>query len=203
MKTETRFSIIKPGHKALPELFFFLAILLFLNGHLVGLNPIDAFIFYPDREWWRFFTWPFVHVSLYHLILDAGAFFILLRCLKESPLKSRLTSVGFCGAGSLAAALVMSPEISAIGLCGLSGIAHGLMFIVALQMITREKDRFTGFCLAGLLTGKCIYEVITGNAAFASLHAGQYGMPILSCHLGGIIGGAIGESRNFINIRRQ
>ncbi|MDD2461398.1 MAG: rhomboid family intramembrane serine protease [Kiritimatiellia bacterium] len=83
------------------------------------------------RRWWRLLTASFVHVSAYHLALDAGAFLLLYHTLHEPSRPGRLLAVAACAAGSLAASLLtLAPDGS---LCGLSGVGHGLLAVSALS----------------------------------------------------------------------
>ena len=77
-------------------------------------------------EWWRLVTYPFVHVSWYHLLLDAAAFFTAYVELRHRRGLERLGFVAAAGAGGLLAAWWLAPIVFTRGLCGLSGVAHGL-----------------------------------------------------------------------------
>jgi rhomboid family GlyGly-CTERM serine protease len=140
-------------------------------------------------EWWRVFTHPLVHVSLYHLLLDGSAFLMLYGMLEEPRRTRRWAIVVAAGGGSLAAVSVSG--LSAAGFCGLSGIAHGLMGVVCLDLLDRsDRDqRFAGQLGLALVTGKSMIEGITGRVFLSSLHLGDVGMPLAVCHLGGLIGG--------------
>jgi membrane associated rhomboid family serine protease len=87
--------------------------------------------------------------------------------------------------------LLLSSRISDIGLCGLSGTAHGLMVLSALQS-ARKPDGFAiGVLCLLLVAGKSVYETISGNVVFEFMHMGMCGTAIASCHLGGVAGGAV------------
>ena len=81
-----------------------------------------------------------------------------------------------------------------LGLRGLSGIAHGLLAITAVEMIataTSKIDRVCGLlCLTAVLAKSCL-EALTGHAVLATLHFGMLGTPIAICHAGGVLGGLI------------
>lgn len=165
-----------------------------LNGHLLGINDIRSFLFLPHAvasgQWWRFLTFPFVHVSWYHLVLDVGAFLYLYSSIQQNTFE-RLGHVIISGAFSLAAAFILSPEINDIGLCGLSGIDHGLMAAAALWMIRNKEDRRLGYSCLTLLIAKCVYEMVAGDVFFSSIHLGLCGTPLVACHLGGFVGGMV------------
>jgi rhomboid family GlyGly-CTERM serine protease len=173
---------------------FALLIALFNLPLLTGVSSTQ-FIYHPAAvnggEWWRVFTYPFVHVSCYHLALDALAFFLAYAELHHRRFLERLAFVAAAIAGSLLAALAASPLIVAHGLCGLSGIAHGLTAVVSLEMLRRSDDsisRWSGlFCFVGV-TAKSLLELITGQVLFASWHLGWLGTPIAACHAGGVLG---------------
>jgi len=151
--------------------------------------------FLPDAvsagEWWRVITHPFVHVSLYHLLLDVSVFFLLYTELRDKAWFERFTLLLAAGAGSLLVSLWAAPAIQARGLCGLSGIAHGLAAVTALEMMRGAKDRTLwrlGLASLLLVVGKSLIEAVTGRIAFESLHFGQLGFPIAVCHAGGALG---------------
>lgn len=145
---------------------------------------------FADGEWWRLFTHPFVHVSWYHLLLDGGAFLILWHGLVGN-LRSRLGVLAASAAGSLLAAAIGSSEFWSLGLCGLSGIAHGLMAQQGLELARANhepRERRLGLALFGGVLLKCLVEAAAGSAVFSSLHFGPIGTPIVICHLGGACG---------------
>jgi rhomboid family GlyGly-CTERM serine protease len=167
----------------------------FFNLPLLTHGFSTQYLFHPDLvragEWWRVLTHPFVHVSWYHLALDSLAFFLAYTELQHRRFLERATVVMAAGAGSLLVALAASPLIATDGLCGLSGIAHGLTAVVSLEMLRRSTDpvsRWTGLlCFVGV-TGKCLFELVSGNVLFASWHFGWLGTPIAACHAGGVLG---------------
>lgn len=178
-----------------PEVWAFTLALLVINGSLLAGRVCNAFIFSPDPvgagEWWRALTFPFVHVSLYHLLLDASAFLMLYQGLQETSIKRRLLYVAACAAGSLGFSLLTSTLSG--GLCGLSGIAHGLMAVTGLELMrsTDRPLRNAGILCFALTLIKSLFEAATGQIAFSFLHLGSVGAPVAACHLGGVIGGSV------------
>lgn len=174
------------------------AILVALNLPLFAGEFSTRFIYHPAPlaagEWWRLFTHPFVHVSPYHLALDAAAFFLAYVELQHRRLSHRFLLLASSAAGGLMAALAASPVISTHGLCGLSGIAHGLTAVVSLEILRRATDRISAWtaalCFVGVV-GKSVLEAATGNVMFASWHLGSLGTPIAACHAGGILGALV------------
>jgi rhomboid family GlyGly-CTERM serine protease len=166
-----------------------------LNTHLLGGNNANLQIFLPSAlgsgEWWRLFSHPFVHLTWYHLFLDAGAFFILYTGLQEKRVFCKLVYMLICGSSSLAAAWLFSPALETIGLCGLSGIAHGLMAYSGLELMQSKKNIRMGLLSFLLVFTKSIYEFISGNVMFTFMHMGLCGTPLAACHLGGVVGGIL------------
>jgi rhomboid family GlyGly-CTERM serine protease len=184
-----------------PVTLILFAALVALNLPLFsGTLPI-AWTFDPARfaqgEWWRLFTHPFAHVSLYHLLLDAGAFALLwrMRPRPHSPGRDAFLLTA-CAAGSLGAALLLDPTaVATRGLCGLSGIGHGLMAYQGLlwsrdRLADRTTRRLGLLILLGVL-GKSLFETFSGGVLFTPLHLGAVGTPIPACHLGGTLGGLL------------
>ena len=155
-------------------------------------------IFMPDRviqgEWWRILTHPFVHLSPYHLLLDATAFFILYYGLIEKSLLNRASYLVGGVMGGMIASICAAPAVSTIGLCGLSGVAHGLMAVSAIEYVsvTGGQGNRTPAIIGGLflflVVGKSVIEAVTGSVVFSSMHFGNIGIPIAVCHAGGALG---------------
>ena len=180
------------------ELWFFAGLILLLNLPLLNGTWASDFAFSPGLvrrgEWWRVLTFPFVHVSIYHLLLDAAAFFLLYSGLREPKRSNRLAFVFASALGSLAVSLFAAPQIYSVGLCGLSGVAHGLMAISALEMIQSQNDKklvWAGTISFLFVTGKAAWEAITGQVVFSQFHFGNLGTPIAVCHAGGILGALV------------
>ena len=180
------------------ELIAIAAVIALLNLPLLTGAFSPAFIFDPGAvaagQWWRLFSHPFVHVSWYHLTLDVAAFFLAYVELREHPFRRRVMLFLVAGCGSLVAAILFDPAVQAVGLCGLSGIAHGLTAIVSLELLRRELDGWlrwgAGACF-GIVVAKCVVEALTGHVVFESWHAGALGTPIAVCHAGGVLGGLL------------
>jgi hypothetical protein len=84
--------------------------------------------------------------------------------------------------------------LSIRGLCGLSGIAHGLMAISALNLMRDSHDKLLfrlGLCSFALLTAKCLIEALSGKMLFTFLHFGMLGDPVPVTHAGGLLGALI------------
>jgi rhomboid family GlyGly-CTERM serine protease len=165
------------------------------NIFLLATETVRSLIFLPGEveagQWWRLIVYPFVHVSWYHLLLDAGAFLLLYAGIENKNIFHRLTHVFLCSAASLIAAWMFSPSIHEIGLCGLSGVAHGLMMVSALEMMRNKADYKIGFICMVMVVSKSIYEVITGYSLLSFLLFNMCGTPMVACHAGGVIGGML------------
>lgn len=179
------------------ELYGFLALLLLANlGLLFGNVPATDLMYDPTAvasgAWWRVVTWPWAHVSRYHLILDGVAFLLLYQSLEARSTRMRLTYVLSAAAGSLLLPVCCAPELGRLGLCGLSGPAHGLMASTALELCAhRRQQRLGAWLLAGLLA-KTTWELWTGTAFLQQWHFGDIGVPIVTTHAGGLLGGLLG-----------
>lgn len=179
-------------------------VLILCNLHLIQDSSPASLVYRQDLvaagEWWRIITHLFVHVSWYHLFLDAAAVCILWHEIElENPVKKVFVAL-FCAVGSLLTAVWFSPHVEQYGYCGLSGMAHGLMFFLGLVWLhrafpTKGKKRFSlplfcgGSALVTLSGIKSIMEVASGAVILSPLHFGNLGIPIVHAHLGGVVGG--------------
>lgn len=177
------------------ELAALAAVLALLNVPLLAGGFDPRFSFLPGAvqagEWWRVLTHPFVHVSAYHLLLDAAAFFVLYGGLCEHGRATRFALLGASTAGSLLVSLWAAPAVQTQGLCGLSAIAHGLSAVAALDLMAGGNPRLVrgaGLASFALVVGKSLVEAVTGEIALASWHLGSLGTPIAVCHAGGVLG---------------
>jgi rhomboid family GlyGly-CTERM serine protease len=157
------------------------------QGGAFNLGAVEA------GQWWRIVTHPFVHLSWYHLLLDGAAFFLLYSGLRVKCARARLGCLLASATGSLLVSIWAAPEFRELGLCGLSGIAHGLMACSAVEMISgrgRGRRRI-GFVFFWLVVLKSGIEAMTGGGAFSWLHFGLMGEPIAVAHAGGVVGGLL------------
>ena len=203
-QSSVRPELIQPGCqlpawvRQRPELLVFVALIAVFNLPVLFGGCWHSMMFQSDAvargQWWRLFTHPFVHLTWYHLLLDGTAFFTLYLSLLETSLTRRLAFVLAGAVGSLALSWV-SFTSQAQGLCGLSGIAHGLMTVSALEMITdKSSDQATrrvGWISLTLVVLKASFEAISGRMFFAFLDFGLLGDPVAVSHAGGVIGGLL------------
>jgi rhomboid family GlyGly-CTERM serine protease len=165
------------------------------NFHILSGASSQNLIFQYDQfisgEVYRLITHPFVHLSWYHFLLDAGAFMLLYTGLEEKRKLRKLMIVGICGICGLAVPLLFAPAIYSQGLCGLSGIAHGLMAFSALELMQEKANFKTGAICLAAVSVKALYEAATGDVLFSFLQFGLCGIPIAICHAGGVMGGIL------------
>ncbi|THB76817.1 MAG: rhombosortase [Desulfobulbaceae bacterium] len=179
----------------------FIVLILLGNGHLFQ-TQLPQFLNYDHGQvqagqWWRIFTYPLVHVSWYHLVLDVSATLLLWQELKGVPATAKIVLVSCVSMMVLLVSILFSPHLATSGLCGLSGLAHGLALFAGLHQVEKgwkELSRFNnvssaGLLLSGVIIIKCLYEALSGQILFGTVHLGDLGVPIVHAHLGGALGG--------------
>ena len=159
------------------ELFVFVVLLIICNIHLLkNTFPIET-VLLPDKiftgEWWRLFSNFFTHLSWYHLFVDTSAIFILASCIDKRNINLYLIMIT---TGSIIFPLLFSKIIYTNGLCGLSGVAHGLMAIAALEMIANKQIKIAGIITFLILIIKITIE-LTNN------YSGDFGIIVKSITL--------------------
>lgn len=178
------------------ELFGLGAILIIANASLIRGGPNVDLVLLPSKvlagQWRSLFTHAFVHVSWLHFFFDGTAFLLLYGSLEESRPCLRLLYLVATGVGSLGFSLLFAPQIWSVGLCGLSGIDHGLMAVLGIEMAGKNDaaTKNIGRVVFVAVFLKALIEVLTGAPMLEFLHFGQMGVPIVVCHLGGVVGGA-------------
>ena len=193
------------------EITFFSLIIILVNIPLflgISIEPmtysLDAVM---NGQIWRIFTHPFAHISIYHMLIDASAFLMLYHQLKQNSPVKRLSYIIICGIFSLIAINIQLAQLNINTYCGLSGIAHGLMAIIGLEMIYGEKEtRKAGVIMTAVIISKCLLETLTGTLLLQSYHLGNVGVPITMSHTGGLAGGIsafymlnINQIKNILN----
>jgi membrane associated rhomboid family serine protease len=178
-------------------------LLIATNLHLLGVGPeASAYAFGANTwPWLALLTHSFVHVSWYHLLLDAGAFFTLYPLCGDSPLR-RLPILAACAAGALAGAM-LNPSLAASGFCGLSGIDHGLMAFTALRLLGERGQRTIGAAVLAVVSLKVFAELGTGGVILASLHIGDVGQPNVWSHAGGVLAAILAARDAWIPVRAR
>jgi rhomboid family GlyGly-CTERM serine protease len=176
-----------------PEIVAFVLLILIFNAPVFFGQVWRVMVFHPDAvrsgQWWRLFTHPFVHLTWYHLLLDGTAFLSLCCSLLEKKILRRTGYVVAAAAGSLIVSWVASSATFTRGLCGLSGVAHGLMAISALEMMSgAAAERRIGWIGFVSVVAKAGIEAATGRMFFGFLDFGLLGNPVAVSHAGGILG---------------
>ncbi len=190
-------STVKKSIKEDWALWVWAVVLLLINLPVFWGSVRTGLIFRTDAvlagQWWRVVTHPLVHLTWYHLLLDAGGFLILYSCLAESRRWARWLYVIGPGAGALLFAVFLDSSVVFRGFCGLSGIAHGLMAVTALEMIgeTDRKLRLWGAFSLLTVVVKSAYELYAGQVVFGFMHMGLCGQPIAVSHAGGVVAGLL------------
>lgn len=182
---------------ARPEMLLFAGFISVFSGSVFFGSPWYSMMFQPAAvkagEWWRLLTHPFVHITWYHLLLDASAFLLLYHGLLEGKFARRLLYMVAAAAGSLLLSWLAAPAISTGGLCGLSGIAHGLMAISAVELMVAQPrgspEWRIGVFTFAVVVSKAAFEAISGQILFGFLYFGMVGEPVTVSHAGGIVGG--------------
>ena len=193
---------MKPKHPI--EIVVFVILLGVFN--FPGLVDPGASALFPTalskNEIWRWFTYPWPHISFYHLVLDAAAFLCLYDMLRGNA-PARLLHLLCCILFSGLVPVLLDSRLDTIGLRGLSGVAHGLMIVTSLEALSSnlKAERAFGLLILFGVIAKCLFEVGTGNVLFAKYHLGNVGLPVPTCHLGGAIGGAL--SFAFLTLPRE
>ncbi len=178
-----------------PDIWIFVCALVITNIHIVTGNFSNSLMFLPELavsgQWIRFIMHPFVHISWYHLLLNSSGFFLLYTALEEKRILIKLLYVFVCGFFSLMFSWLFSADFKTLGLCGLSGISHGLMAISSLELMQNKTCKQLAMISFVILILKSIYELISGKAVLAFLLLGMCGTPIAVCHTGGVAGGIL------------
>jgi rhomboid family GlyGly-CTERM serine protease len=164
------------------------------NQTLLEGTVNKALIYHPlpvgAGEWWRLISYTFVHVSGYHLLLDAGGLLLLYNGLNQPRGTTRLMILAACSSGGLLFGVWLGAA-DRLGLAGLSGVDHGLMAFYALQQMGSSEHHPWGLVGLLLIIGKSMVELATGHVVFGSLHGGLCGVPVAASHAGGTLAGML------------
>ncbi len=138
-------------------------------------------------QWWKTLSGNFTHSNIPHLLLNLSGLWLLGMLFIDSlSSKSFIFSIAFLTATVGLGLYFFTPELT--GYYGFSGVLYGLYFVAAVCAIL-ENDLFTGISVALLISGKVIWDYVTGgNQASAEL----IGLPVANdAHLYGFIGSII------------
>ncbi|MCP4451123.1 MAG: rhombosortase [Planctomycetes bacterium] len=180
------------------ELWIYAAILGVANIGLLWNSVATGLYYYPEQvlsgQWHRVFTHAFVHVSWYHLLLDGSAFLMLYAMLKQPNTIKRTLYILGANLGCVVGVTAVLPDQGSLGYAGLSGIAHGLMAVWALEQMAEGRDKTSqriGWITLGIVVGKALIEAAHGSVVFAFMHGNLMGQPIGISHLSGILGAGL------------
>lgn len=140
-----------------------------------GGRPAASLAFFSVRvaseEWWRLLTFPFGHVTWYHLLLDGTAFLILFAELAASSLWRKRGDRGVCR-GEFGRRAHVAAHRDPGGLCGSSGITHGLMATSAIAMICHgdQMENHAGWIALAIVVAKSAAEAVRTRDAVVSSH---------------------------------
>jgi rhomboid family GlyGly-CTERM serine protease len=180
------------------ELWIYAVMLAVANIGLLWGHVATGWYYYPEQvlqgQWYRLATHGFVHVSWYHLLLDGSAFVMLYAMLRQPSRAKRTLYVLGANVGCLVGVTAVLPAQGSLGYAGLSGIAHGLMTVWALENIVETQDKTVkriGWITLGIVLGKALFEAGHMNVLFSFMHSNLMGQPIGISHLSGIIGACL------------
>jgi membrane associated rhomboid family serine protease len=181
------------------DALFLVVILAAINGPLFTGGNTDFWALYPQAvahgQWWRVVTNDFAHNNLVHLSVVGLLFWIVYLGLVERRPLIRLAYVFLSAAGSNLAAMLFASTAATTGMCGLSGVLHGLLGIWGLERLTSPRYspawRAVGGAVLSLTAGKLLFEQMSGWSLYALLHLDGMGAPAVSCHLGGLLAGVL------------
>ncbi|MCF7973410.1 MAG: rhomboid family intramembrane serine protease [Phycisphaerae bacterium] len=180
------------------ELWIYTLMLVIANMGLVRGSVTTAWYYYPDQvlagQWYRLLTHGFVHVSWYHLLLDGSAFLMLYAMLRQTSWIKRSLYVLGANIGCIVGVTAVLPHHNSVGYAGLSGIAHGLMAVWALECLVENHDKTIqriGWVALSVVLTKALFEACDGGVIFSCLHGNLMGHPIGISHLSGILGASL------------
>ncbi len=138
-------------------------------------------------QWWKTLSGNFTHSNIPHLLLNLSGLWLLGMLFIDSlSSKSFIFSIAFLTATVGLGLYFFTPELT--GYYGFSGVLYGLYFVAAVCAIL-ENDLFTGISVALLISGKVMWDYITGGNQAS---AGLIGIPVANdAHLYGFIGAII------------
>jgi len=157
-----------------------------------GWDPARAVVgcFQFDRqailhgELWRLVTANFVHWSIEHFLLDAGAFLLVGLLYERHFGRSYPWMLLACGLAVGCGVFAMVPEMATYR--GLSGVDSG-QFAAALcveaDLARRDRSRWLWLTpVAAIFAAKILWEITTGQMFFGTESLGDIGLPVPVAH---------------------
>lgn len=138
-------------------------------------------------QWWKVLSGNYTHSNIPHLLLNLSGVCLLGLLFIDNLSASLFTlSAVFLSTVVGLGLYFYNPELG--GYYGFSGVLYGLFFVAAISAILHH-DYFTGISVALLISGKVIWDYVTGGS---QANADLIGIPVANdAHLYGFIGAVI------------
>lgn len=169
-------------------------IVIILLGVSTDAQLQNWLLLYPDSLWtqpWRIITTHLVHLNPTHLSVNIAAF-VLLMVLFRDYLNGRLL-INVMIIAAVFASLVPVWLAGNFHFAGLSGVLHGMLAYIGLQLL--QVRRTWGIWILAALVAKLVVDLLTAGQEVSWLGAE---VAYLS-HIGGALGGILA----FPGLRRQ
>jgi membrane associated rhomboid family serine protease len=150
-------------------------------GSEPALIPLGALITrdWSGADWWRIFTFTFLHLNWLHLSLNTAGLLWLGRIVEGRLGRARFTAI-FAAGGvtSGIAGMLLGPLLPTTGVAlGASGAVCGLLAAAVILVFRRDADRRLRVPLMICLAGVVVISLLPGVS--------------LAGHAGGLLGGAL------------
>ena len=169
-----------------------IVILSAVSGAMLLLPPAWVAVLRYERgavgrgEWWRLITANFLHLGVWHYLLNVASLVLLaLLCPEREAWRHWILQVLVVAAGTCTGLYFGAPAV--IFYVGLSGMIYGL-FLLGLGRQALNGDRIAMLCLAFLI-GRVAWEFIVGIPASEERLIG--GRVVPQSHLSGMVAALI------------
>jgi membrane associated rhomboid family serine protease len=151
------------------------------TGSEPALIPLGALITrgWSGADWWRIFTFTFLHLNWLHLALNTAGLLWLGRIVERRLGRARFTAI-FAAGGvtSGIAGMLLGPLLPTTGVAvGASGAVCGLLAAAVILAFRRDADRRLRVPLMICLAAVVVISLLPGVS--------------LAGHAGGLLGGAL------------
>lgn len=137
-------------------------------------------------QWWRLLTAHVVHLDLRHALVNVLGFALLWALFVRDYLPRQWAVIVAASVAAIDTGLWLNHS-TLLWYVGSSGALHGVMAAGVLARARRGERE--GWLLGGLLVAKLLYEQAWGALPFSGSDA-----VIVSAHLYGVLGGALGAA---------
>src|SRR5207248_2654669 len=148
-----------------------------------ALDPLGALITrgWSAADWWRIVTFSFLHLNWLHLALNTAGLLWLGRIVERRLGRARFTAIFAVSAvASGITGMLLGPLLPTTGVAiGASGAVCGLLAAAVILAFRRDADRRLRMPLIICLAAVAATSLLPGVS--------------LAGHLGGFVGGALGE----------